>query len=230
MHKHSKFTHTWQFWLAAVVAGVLLPLLASHGVALAADTPQSDGENEVYGFVQEMPAGFVGQWRVNNVLYISTATTEVKQENGDIAGGSCVKLHVSTDGTNTIREVESELNDRCTGSPGGDDNGDDNGGGPGGGDDGPNHDADDDNGVDSTPGSLVPDENEMYSTIITFPVGLVGLWQIGEFTFTTSITTEFDQRNGAFGEGVLVKVEYFAQRGRHSTGNRNQDRHHAGCE
>ena len=37
-----KSTHTWQVWLVALVAGVLVSLFAG-GVALADDPPEGDG-------------------------------------------------------------------------------------------------------------------------------------------------------------------------------------------
>jgi hypothetical protein len=80
----------------------------------ATSTPT--GEREVYGTVDSFPAGLVGNWMINGVTYITTGSSEFKQEDGAFAVGACVKLHVQN---NTIRELETEQRYRCGGSGGG---------------------------------------------------------------------------------------------------------------
>lgn len=89
----------------------------------ATSTSTPNGEREIYGVVDSMPANRVGNWVVNGVTYVATTSTEFKAEHGPFAVGVCAKIHAQS---NTIREIETEHAYRCGGSSGG---GDDDGSG-----------------------------------------------------------------------------------------------------
>lgn len=79
-------------------------------------TSTPNGEREIYGLVESMPGNRVGNWVINGVTYVATASTEFKEEHGAFAVGSCVKLHAQS---NTMREIETEQAYRCSGNSGG---------------------------------------------------------------------------------------------------------------
>jgi len=135
-------------------------------------------EFEVYGRVESLPEGLIGEWTVDGVVYAATESTEFKQEHGAFAVGSCVKIHAFNATTPaTIREIETERGFHCRG---GDDSNDDGFQGRG----------------------------ELYGKIQSFPEELIGEWNIGGLTFVATSATEFKQRGGAFAIGVTVKVHF----------------------
>jgi hypothetical protein len=80
-------------------------------------------EQEIFGRVDSLPAGLVGDWVIDGVTYTATASTEFKPEHGAFAVGACVKVHTTTaTAPFTIREIETEQAFRC----GGDDDDDTN--------------------------------------------------------------------------------------------------------
>ena len=132
-----------------------------------------------------------GPWLVSGVTYTATVETELKTEHGPADTDACVKLLVVDDGSNILRRIQTMPEAMCLGRDHGDDEDDDENG-----ENGHHH------------GAPVADELKMFGEVITFPVGLVGIWEIGSYTFTTSADTEFNQKNGSFDVGTVVKVEY----------------------
>ncbi|MEZ4860272.1 MAG: DUF5666 domain-containing protein [Caldilineaceae bacterium] len=86
--------------------------------ATPGSTPED--ETEIYGRVESMPSGLVGNWVINGVAYNADSSTEFKQEHGSFAMGICVKVHLPTTGSSaTMREIETEQEYHCGGSDGG---------------------------------------------------------------------------------------------------------------
>ena len=52
---------------------------------------------------------------------------------------------------------------------------------------------------------------ELYGLIQSFPITLTGDWNIGGITVAADSNTEFNQRNGAFVVGMMVKVKFQVQ-------------------
>lgn len=51
--------------------------------------------------------------------------------------------------------------------------------------------------------------SELYGVIESFPADLIGVWQVGSITFTTDISTTFEQEHAAFTVGMLVEVKFW---------------------
>lgn len=74
-------------------------------------------EFEVYGRVDTLPEGLLGEWVVDGVTYVATESTEFEPDRGDFAVGRCVKIHAfSTTTPATIREIETERGFHCRGN------------------------------------------------------------------------------------------------------------------
>ncbi|MBX3012421.1 MAG: hypothetical protein KF832_12980 [Caldilineaceae bacterium] len=93
--------------------------LSPVGTPAVTTTPNRtpDDDDEIYGLVQQLPAGLVGQWVIGGQSYLATAQTEFDEEHGALAVGVCVKAHLLRDGV-TLREVETGRGFRCGGSDG----------------------------------------------------------------------------------------------------------------
>lgn len=83
------------------------------GTPTATSTP--DDDDEIYGQVESLPDGLIGEWVIGGQSYTATAATEFDDEHGDFAVGVCVKVHLESDGV-TMREVEKSRGFRCGGS------------------------------------------------------------------------------------------------------------------
>ncbi len=150
----------------------------------AGNDDDDDEGRELYGIVEAMPEGsLVGVWTVNSQQYTVTDQSELKAEYGAFDIGRCVKIHLVAGSADTVREMETERSYKC--QNGGDDDDDD------------------------TPPEGVIGRGEMYGELISFPEGLVGLWEVGTLTFTTTADTEFKTANGDFAVGTIVKVEFY---------------------
>jgi len=147
------------------------------------DDDDDDGA-EVYGIVEAMPDGsLIGVWTVSSNQYTVTAQSELKTEYGAFDIGRCVKIHLVTGTTDTVREMETERSYKC--QNGGDDDDDD------------------------TPPEGVIGGGEIYGELVSFPEGRIGLWAVGTLTFTATSATEFKTNNGEFTVGEIVKVEFY---------------------
>lgn len=135
-------------------------------------------EFEVYGRVESLPAGLIGNWVVDGVTYLATAETEFDDERGNFAVGRCVKIHaLNTTPTPTIREIENERGFHCA------------------------HD-DDDHDEFLGAGVLFGKIQSLPAT------GLLGDWNVGGMTFVVSDTTELKARDEQFAVDVMVKVHF----------------------
>lgn len=172
MRLHDKIWRT--SWLAALalLLGVGMAVLGLTATAHAGDDPL-----RVYGIVDAMPQdGRVGDWVIGGATYVTTATTEFEQENGQFAVGVCVKASLAAVDSNQVVKLQTEPAGDCDGE-GGDD-----GGGAG-------------DGVE-----IYGFVDAMPQT------GLVGSWVISGTTYITTSATEFKQEFGPFAVGVCVKL------------------------
>lgn len=83
------------------------------GTPTATSTP--DDSNEIYGQVESLPDGLIGEWIISGQSYTATAETEFDEDHGDFAVGVCVKVHLASDGV-TMREIEKSRGFRCGGN------------------------------------------------------------------------------------------------------------------
>lgn len=135
-------------------------------------------EFEVYGRVESLPEGLIGNWVVDGVTYLATAETEFERERGNFAVGRCVKIHaLNTTPVPTIREIENERGYHCA------------------------HD-DDDHDEFHGAGILFGKIQSLPTD------GLMGEWNIGGMTFVVTNTTELKARDGQFAVDVMVKVRF----------------------
>lgn len=169
---------------AAAIA--MLAALVPASAALANDDPGEDGEFE--GTIEHLPGtpDFVGDWIVSGTTVHVTASTEIEQEDGQVAVGATVEVEgsVGTDGSITATKIEVE-----------DGNDDDEGD-----DDGDN----DDEGDDDEFGRI---ELEGFVQTLPATAGLIGDWTVSGLTVHVTADTEIDQEDGAIVVGSAVKVE-----------------------
>ena len=57
------------------------------------------------------------------------------------------------------------------------------------------------------------DDEEVHGIVDTMPAGLIGTWTVNGVNYEATTTTEFEQSDGPFGEGVCVEIEFFVQNG-----------------
>ena len=83
----------------------------------AEDCGQAKQNNNVdfTAAVQSMPSGTSGDWTIGGRTVHVTAATQVKQEHGTIAVGSCVEVkgQLNADGTIAASEIDSEQGSSC---------------------------------------------------------------------------------------------------------------------
>jgi hypothetical protein len=145
-----------------------------------------DAETKRYGIIDVTPAdGLIGTWQIDGEPYVTTSDTEFDPEHGGFTAGACVEIEYDASTTPpTIWEMETEHDYKCADAP-----------------------KDDDEDTDDDKEDLP--EGKMYGVIQSFPPDLIGEWKIGGMTFTADSSTEFDQDDGEFAEGVTVKVKFF---------------------
>ncbi len=142
-------------------------------------TPGHDDDRDVYGFIEQMPAGGrQGTWVIGGVQYSADANTEFEQDYGAFAVGVCVEVDYEEGSPRRATEIETKQSYKCS-------RGDDNGSG----DDRPH--------------------GELYGVLESFPSGWIGEWKIGGMTFQASSRTEIKQEGGPFEVGKIVKVEFY---------------------
>lgn len=143
-------------------------------------TPQPGERIEVYGRIDSFPAEWVGEWVVDEATYTATEDTEFKQHNGPFAVDACVKIEAFalTDATVTPPTIRKIETERV-------------------------HKCSDDDNDEQIIG-----RGELYGEVQSLPDTLIGDWNIAGITFVTDEETRFEQRNGAFAVGSIVKVEF----------------------
>lgn len=62
-------------------------------------------------------------------------------------------------------------------------------------------------------GDTATPEAELFGLLQSFPVSLIGVWNIGGMTFVADANTEFKQEHGLFAPGMTVKVHFSLQNG-----------------
>ena len=175
----------------ALVSASLCALLWSGQVAWA-------GEANLVGRVTAMPSGtLIGTWVVQGVSFVTTTSTEFRQDKGAFAVGGCVEVeYVGAVQPFAATKIASKNGDDCslngtpTGAP----------------------------SVTTTPGStpVTPGatpspsaEQEAYGQVESKPTnGLVGTWVIAGVTYNAPAGVEFKQRSGPLVVGACAKVHY----------------------
>lgn len=66
---------------------------------------------KVFGFVGQMPAdGLIGEWTIDNMVYVTDASTKFKEEHGILGVGAYVAVEYRVDnGQNLVHEIETKV-------------------------------------------------------------------------------------------------------------------------
>jgi len=73
------------------------------------------GEQKVYAFIETIPPGNIGVWRIGGQSYTSTASTLIRQEHGLIAVGVCAEVEfTSAGGSNTASTIATQEPFNCS--------------------------------------------------------------------------------------------------------------------
>lgn len=98
--------------LSALVGTTGFAVFGSSETAFAAVGEQA-GEIDLDGVVETMPAsGFVGTWQVSGRTVVVTATTEIDQEEGQLAVGVLVEVEGVEQADGSILASELEVTDQ----------------------------------------------------------------------------------------------------------------------
>lgn len=186
-------TFPLRIFFLALVSAALCTLLWAGQVAWA-------GEANLVGRVTTMPTGaLIGTWVVQGVSFVTTNSTEFRQDKGAFAVGGCVEVeYVGTVQPFVATKIASKNGDDCslsgtpTSAP----------------------------SVTTTPGStpVTPGatpspsgEQEAYGQVESKPAnGLLGAWVIAGVTYNAPAGAEFKQRSGPLVVGACAKVHYVA--------------------
>ena len=151
---------------------------------------------KVYARLVSRPEGTdIGPWVIGDKSYTVTAQTEITTLHGPFVINGCVEVEVDTASPTIAKEIGSEEESNCTGTPGDDNGGDDSGGGNGGGDD----NGGDDNGGDN--------DVRHYGHLDSRPDGTAGSWIVEGVAYSATAQTELHTEHGALVVGVCVKVK-----------------------
>lgn len=163
----------------------LLVLLAGLFPATVALADGDDGNYEFKGIVVSFPAGWVGDWSVNDgftdrVVH-ATDFTRIEQKHGPIAVGACVEVKgwLQDDSSVNATKIETKEAWKCGGS----------GGGSGGG------------------------HTEFYGTIESLPntAGWIGDWSVSGRVVHVDNSTRIEQEHGPVAVGAYVEVKGWPQ-------------------
>ena len=73
------------------------------------------GEQKVYAFIETIPPGNIGVWRIGGQSYTSTASTLLRQEHGSFAVGVCAEVEFTTaSGINTAQSIATQEPYNCS--------------------------------------------------------------------------------------------------------------------
>ena len=162
---------------------IMLVLLASLFPVTVAFADDDDGNYEFKGIVVSFPAGWVGDWLVNDgfadrVVHV-TNSTRIKQEHGPIAEGVCVEVKgwLQADNSVNATKIETKEPGKCPGA----------GGGSG--------------------------YVEFRGLIESLPntTGWIGDWTVSNRTVRVSATTRIEQHHGLIAVGACVEVKGWLQ-------------------
>lgn len=177
-------TFSLRMFFFALVSAALCTLLWSGQVAWA-------GEANLVGRVNAMPTGtLLGTWVVQGVSFITTNSTEFRQDKGTFAVGGCVEVeYVGAVQPFAATKIASKNGDDCsisgtpTSAP----------------------------SVTTTP-DVTPSpaaEQEAYGQVESKPTnGLLGAWVIAGVTYNAPAGAEFKQRSGPLVVGACAKAHY----------------------
>jgi hypothetical protein len=143
-------------------------------------TPDPGETIKVYGRIDSFPAELIGDWVVDEVTYHATAETEFKQRNGPFAIDACVKVeaYTLTGATATPSTIRKIETER-------------------------DYKCRNDNDDEQFIG-----RGELYGEVQSFPEELLGEWNVAGLSLEADAETQFDQSNGAFAVGAIVKVRF----------------------
>lgn len=167
-------TRLFQLLVVLILAISLFPAT----VALAST---NDGGYEFTGLIESLPntPGWQGDWVVSGQTVHVTAATQIKQEDGSVQLGACVKVEGTLLPDNSVdaNKIEVKGANEC---------GEDGGGGGGAG------------------GSYV----EFYGTVSALPVGsLIGDWMVSGTTVHVTAVTRIEQDHGPVAVNACVEVK-----------------------
>ena len=171
------------FGIGVSVTGVFVAMLMATQTA-AAEGPGGGGDGEAArGIVTQAPPDFrFGEWRIGeNVYRAVTNTTTFSEEFGPFGLNKCavVRYQEPISGTaRTALRIVSAPPLACAGGDGEGDHGDERG------------------------------QVETRGRLDSFPVDLIGDWQVKGMTFTATSTTTFQQQDGPFTVGRCVEVRH----------------------
>lgn len=177
----------------ALVSALTCTLFWSGQVAWAT-------EANLVGRISAMPAGtLIGTWVVQGVSFVTTNSTEFRQDKGAFAVGVCVEVeYVGSAQPFTATKIASKSSDDCTisGTPTGS----------------PTTTTTPDSTTTPVTPSVTPSpgsEQEAYGRVDSKPAnGLVGTWVINGVTYNAPAGAEFKQRRGPLMVGACAKVHY----------------------
>ncbi len=156
----------------------------TNGYRCGTDNGSGNGggnaRGDLYGVIQEFPAGLIGEWQIGGTTVTADATTSFNQRKAPFAQGVTVKVHfvVLDDGTFFATEIETKFARE--------DHGDD-------------HDHND---------VYEGAEGHAYGLIESFPADLLGQWQVSGISYTVTSETRIVQPHSDFAVGGLVFVKY----------------------
>ena len=147
------------------------------------------------------PSGLIGQWNVAGRLFVTTASTVFRQDNGAFAVNVCVEVeYTGAAEPYTATKIASKSSDNCTaGTPT------------------PGVTPSETPSVtpSATPSATssatptAPAAGEAYGLIQSMPApGFVGAWVIGGVAYNATGSTSFKQVAGPLAVGVCAKVRY----------------------
>lgn len=190
MNQQEKRSGQRKRWtVAALFLGLLFSILGL-GQTVKADEAGWTGRVEV------MPAsGLIGEWTVRGRVFVTSNSTEFRQDKGALAVNACVEVeYTGQSAPFQATKMATKHRDDCANSatptaPGT-----------------PSATPDASATPSQTP--VAGSEQEAYGRINRMPLGLVGEWLIGNGAYRSTISTEFKREAGPFTVGACVKVHY----------------------
>jgi hypothetical protein len=99
-------TRIFRNTMIALAFTIAILLTVATNLAQAKRGGDDRNRSEFYGIVQERPAnGLHGEWVIGGEIFVTDARTEFDQHEGDLAVGSCAKVHLRND---RVHEIDSE--------------------------------------------------------------------------------------------------------------------------
>lgn len=94
----------------------------SQAIEISTEEPEectgsdSEAEQKFYGFVEDIPNGWIGTWTIEGIEFVATAETEFEEDHGSFATGVCAEVEYYDEaGVNMAMEIETESPYHCNG-------------------------------------------------------------------------------------------------------------------